>query len=229
MALGTGGASLLEVTNAYHRLPEVFSPETEILLASMLRRPLPHTSLDVAWKTGTSNHHTDAWCVGWTPEFVVGVWFGNKSGERSEALVGVELAAPVVGDLFNLLYIGRPHPFWDEPSSTQMLCEATGLRAAPHCQKRKSGFVHPRYPLLQCTCWKTPHPTTPLILSPLSATYCGNPVSLPLISTHTNVVWYLNGARISTPQLLLTPGVYTLQAIAGERVEKVNLFVKSKP
>lgn len=33
---------------------------------------------DVAFKTGTSNDYRDAWAIGYTPSFVVGVWAGNN-------------------------------------------------------------------------------------------------------------------------------------------------------
>lgn len=35
---------------------------------------------DIAWKTGTSYGARDAWAVGLTPRYVVGVWVGNAQG-----------------------------------------------------------------------------------------------------------------------------------------------------
>lgn len=57
----------------------------------------------VAWKTGTSYGYRDAWAVGVTPRFVVGVWVGNASGEGKAGLTGASTAAPVMFDLFNFL------------------------------------------------------------------------------------------------------------------------------
>ena len=37
--------------------------------------------LPVAWKTGTSYGFRDAWAVGVTPRYAVGVWVGNATGE----------------------------------------------------------------------------------------------------------------------------------------------------
>lgn len=226
-ALGTGGVTLLQLVSAYHHLPDILSPDTETLVAHMLRRPLPHTELDVAWKTGTANNNTDAWCVGWTPDYVVGVWFGNKSGRRSEALVGVDAAAPIVGDLFNLLYAQRTPPFWNEPSAQQTLCKTTGLRASTQCTERINGFVHPTTPLQLCNCTLKPTVDTPLILSPLSATYRGNALSLPLVSSLPNTRWFLDGHPVEPPLLHLTPGAYTLRAISGTKVESCKLTVIS--
>lgn len=224
-ALGTGGVSLLQLTQAYHRLTQHFSSGTETLIAHALRRPLPHTTLDVAWKTGTANNNTDAWCVGWTPDYVVGVWFGNKDGHRSEALVGVEAAAPVVGDLFNMLYNHQPTPFWDNPSAQHILCKKTGLRASAHCAQHFRGFVHPDIPLLQCRCALAIPENTPLILSPIPATYRGNPVKLPLLSSRPNTRWFLNGLPVEPPLLQLPPGRHTLRAISGSHIENCPLSV----
>ena len=35
----------------------------------------------IAWKTGTSYGFRDAWAVGVTPRYAVGVWVGNATGE----------------------------------------------------------------------------------------------------------------------------------------------------
>lgn len=49
----------------------------------------------VAWKTGTSSGHRDAWCVAATPSYTVVVWLGNETGNGSSSLVGVDAAAPI--------------------------------------------------------------------------------------------------------------------------------------
>ncbi len=57
----------------------------------------------VAWKTGTSYGYRDAWAVGATPDFAVGVWAGNASGAGSPVLLGARTAGPVLFELFGLL------------------------------------------------------------------------------------------------------------------------------
>lgn len=57
----------------------------------------------VAWKTGTSYGGRDAWAIGTTPRYTIGVWVGNASGEGRPGLTGVGNAAPVLFDLFSLL------------------------------------------------------------------------------------------------------------------------------
>jgi len=60
----------------------------------------------MAWKTGTSHGFRDAWAVGATPKYVVGVWVGNASGGGRPGLVGAKTAAPVMFDIFNALPAG---------------------------------------------------------------------------------------------------------------------------
>ncbi len=57
----------------------------------------------VAWKTGTSYGFRDAWAVGVTPDYAVGVWAGNAQGQGVPGLTGARTAGPVMFDVFNLL------------------------------------------------------------------------------------------------------------------------------
>ncbi|HIO92831.1 MAG TPA: penicillin-binding protein 1C, partial [Leucothrix mucor] len=44
------------------------------------------SSHKIAWKTGTSFGHRDAWAMGTTPQYTVGVWVGNAAGEGRQEL-----------------------------------------------------------------------------------------------------------------------------------------------
>ncbi|NMB37456.1 MAG: penicillin-binding protein 1C [Bacteroidales bacterium] len=61
------------------------------------------SSRKVAWKTGTSYGNRDAWSVGVTPEYVVGVWVGNCNGEGRPNLTGIGYAAPVMFEILSIL------------------------------------------------------------------------------------------------------------------------------
>ncbi|MFN4253848.1 MAG: penicillin-binding protein 1C, partial [Saprospiraceae bacterium] len=54
----------------------------------------------IAWKTGTSFGFRDAWAAGVTPQYAVGVWVGNADGEGRPGLLGVDMAAPVLFEIF---------------------------------------------------------------------------------------------------------------------------------
>ncbi len=69
------------------------------------------SSRTVAWKTGTSYGNRDAWSVGITPEYVVGVWVGNCNGEGRPNLTGIGYAAPIMFEILSIL----PPTRWFEP------------------------------------------------------------------------------------------------------------------
>ena len=85
----------------------------------------------VAWKTGTSYGFRDAWAVGATKRYVVGVWVGNASGEGKPGLVGARTAGPVMFDIFNLLPSSR---WFDLPYSE--FTEAEICRHSGHLKGR---------------------------------------------------------------------------------------------
>src|SRR5690606_9881069 len=60
-------------------------------------------SQPIAWKTGTSYGFKDAWAVGVTPKYAIGVWAGNASGEGRPGLTGILAAAPVLFDVLKTL------------------------------------------------------------------------------------------------------------------------------
>ena len=86
----------------------------------------------IAWKTGTSYGFRDAWAVGVTPRYAVGVWVGNATGEGKLGLVGAQTAGPVLFDIFNLL-----------PSSSWFTRPAGIFVEAEVC--RKSGHLKGRF------------------------------------------------------------------------------------
>lgn len=89
----------------------------------------------IAWKTGTSYGSRDAWAIGFTPRYVVGVWCGNASGEGRAGLTGVGYAAPVLFDLFSLLPDGE---WFDKPYdelAPMAICRESGHKASPYCER----------------------------------------------------------------------------------------------
>ncbi|MCA0238445.1 MAG: penicillin-binding protein 1C [Bacteroidetes bacterium] len=89
----------------------------------------------VAWKTGTSMGFRDAWAAGVTPRYAVGVWVGNADGEGRPGLLGVEMAAPVLFEIFEQLPGGER---WFDPPYDDMVqapvCKKSGWRAGEYCE-----------------------------------------------------------------------------------------------
>ncbi|MGB3590477.1 MAG: penicillin-binding protein 1C [Nonlabens sp.] len=99
------------------------------------------SSQEIAWKTGTSFGFRDAWAVGTTSDYVVGVWVGNTTGEGRPGLVGVETAAPIMFEVFDKLPDGK----WFDPPLDEMesiiTCTQSGMRALPICETKESRLV----------------------------------------------------------------------------------------
>ena len=95
------------------------------------------SSRKIAWKTGTSFGNRDAWAIGATSRYVVGVWVGNADGEGRPELTGVHSAAPVLFDVFNILpkspWFGIPY---DDLTAVEV-CEKSGFLASSICPKKE--------------------------------------------------------------------------------------------
>ncbi|PQJ23432.1 penicillin-binding protein 1C [Tenacibaculum sp. SG-28] len=92
------------------------------------------SSQKIAWKTGTSFGNKDAWAIGVTPKYVVGVWIGNSDGEGRPELTGVGSAGPLLFDVFDVL----PKSQWFVPPHEDLLevqvCKESGYLALPICE-----------------------------------------------------------------------------------------------
>ena len=183
LVLGGAGINLLELTNLYGTLADrgkyrpyrLLADEpirngdsllsaaacyilTEIL--SQLQRPDFPSDWDatlslprIAWKTGTSHGHRDAWSIGYTPQHTIGVWLGNFSGVGSRALVGADAATPLLFDLMTALESdgGSWFEMPDEVGERQV-CAISGMVPGPDCPStRKELYIRGRSPKEPCT------------------------------------------------------------------------------
>lgn len=96
---------------------------------------------NIAWKTGTSFGNRDAWSIGVTKDYVVGVWVGNASGEGRPELISTKTAAPVLFELFSML----PQSSWfSEPVedlTAITVCAESGYPAGPDCNTVVRDYV----------------------------------------------------------------------------------------
>lgn len=124
----------------------VLSPEACFMISTMLseieRPDLPqcweftHNRGRIAFKTGTSFGLRDAWCIGYNPDYTVGVWFGNVDCKGSDVLVGIRAAAPVVVNIFN--HLTRYKDSWfkrPKEVKKRKVCVVSGELAGPYCDK----------------------------------------------------------------------------------------------
>lgn len=99
------------------------------------------SSRKVAWKTGTSYGNRDAWSIGVTPGYVVGVWVGNADGEGRPGLTGIGYAAPVMFDVFSILprtgWFGMPQIDMEH----EAVCRRSGHLASGICPEVDSLWI----------------------------------------------------------------------------------------
>ncbi len=153
LILGGGEVRLDEVTAAYSALVQAYlngqeapgglGPWATWYTLDALKEVNRPDELDwrlirsvrrAAWKTGTSYGFRDAWAIGMTPAYTIGVWAGNAQGQGVPGLTGARTAGPVLFEILNLL---PPSDDWfpepEEPAVWARVCRASGYLAAPDC------------------------------------------------------------------------------------------------
>jgi penicillin-binding protein 1C len=140
VALGGLGISLADITMLYSGIADAGTAEPLRFIAAApdgdkhrlfgpvaayyLRDILDGVSLPEGWamgqglkrrtigfKTGTSYGYRDAWSVGFSNDYTIGVWVGRADGAPSAGRIGREAAAPILLKTFELLPADkRPNP-----------------------------------------------------------------------------------------------------------------------
>ncbi len=138
-----------------YKNPQLVSPAAAFLITDMLaqhtRPDLPLGYLGssrlpkIAWKTGTSYGRRDAWSIGYNPDYTVGVWVGNFSGEGRSALTGTDIATPLLFDLFNALAYNAPQHWAPPPANLdfRLVCAETGLVPGENCPNQLIDYYLP--------------------------------------------------------------------------------------
>ena len=153
LILGGGEGTLVDITRAYAGMVRSYdglptdSPFRDRLALwytfealKEVNRPdeidwkLIRSVRKAAWKTGTSYGSRDAWAVGVTPDYAVGVWCGNADGHGVAGMTGAKTAGPVLFDLLNLL---PPTAEWfEEPLEGGIwldVCKESGMLRSQDC------------------------------------------------------------------------------------------------
>ncbi|MFH1196794.1 MAG: penicillin-binding protein 1C [bacterium] len=131
---------------------KIFTPGSVYLISQILsnnERPdfpnalLYNTNLPrIAWKTGTSFGKKDAWAVGYSPRYTIGVWMGNFDGKGSPHLSGAEMAVPLLFDLFNAVDYGSNKEWFKKPKDVgiRKVCAETGMLPTQYCANTIDDF-----------------------------------------------------------------------------------------
>ena len=173
LILGGGSSTLEELVGAYTALarsgvagqprltPDAPTVDTRLMSAGaafIVREilenggrpgaPFKDSGTRVAWKTGTSFGFRDAWAIGVTDRYTLGVWVGRPDGTPNPGFFGANTAAPLVKDLLAALDTGasgtapRAVP---ASVSAQDICWPLGLAASgtppEHCRQRRPAWT----------------------------------------------------------------------------------------
>ncbi len=138
----------------YQRKPY---PESTVLTARvakdmdrMLRRVVTDGSgwranmddIRVAGKTGTSQNWRDAWFIGYTPDYVAGIWLGNDDNQPMRKVTGGFLPAQTWHDMISDMYAKGLLTEVAPADSSSELSEADQKRAAFYARLSAAFAAH---------------------------------------------------------------------------------------
>lgn len=106
-----------------------------------------------AVKTGTSKDYRDNWCIGFTDDYLVGVWVGNFDGSPMYKVSGITGAAPIFRDIMLMMHRNKSPCTPLQPAGLirHTICTITGERASEKCQNRiEEIFIHGHEPIALC-------------------------------------------------------------------------------
>jgi penicillin-binding protein 1C len=93
----------------------------------------------LAYKTGTSYGHRDAWAIGYDGRHVIGVWMGRPDGTPVPGVFGADLAAPVLFQAFARLKPALdPQP--PAPPATLLVANAQLPQPLQRFRSRSAAF-----------------------------------------------------------------------------------------
>ncbi len=210
------------LTDTRPECPLVVKPETAAIISAILsnnelrmpefgeENPL-NFDYPVAAKTGTSRNFRDNWTVGYTDDYVVGVWVGNARGEIMQGATGITGAAPIFSKIINMLH---------ERTGTKLTVEAsiavgTPMGAPIGVQVGAPMGFHIITPF-----------ANDLFLFDPSKPSDSQKVEL---KASQSARWFVDDQPIGEGESVLwaiTPGAHTIQAVSENESRKVEIVVR---
>lgn len=132
------------------RREQAISPQTAYIMTTLLEDVIDHGTgrSSRAWgfkrpaggKTGTNTDYSDAWFIGFTPDYVCGVWVGfddNRTIINKGS--GARLALPIWTEFMKVAHDTLPERTFPVPEgiTTSKICKTTGLVSTEYCPRDK--------------------------------------------------------------------------------------------
>ena len=131
-------------------ITDILSDNEARLPAFGANSPLVLADRPVAAKTGTTNDYRDNLTMGYTPDFVTGVWVGNSNNTPMQNVTGVTGAGPIWHEFMTVAHQGLPVTPFVPPAGVRQfeVCTDTGTVPSDACPDRRTRwFAEDRPPL----------------------------------------------------------------------------------
>ncbi len=134
-----------------HVVSPLLSPAAAWIIADTLAkipppdRAKPAFGRKISWKTGTSYGYRDAWAIGVSHDYTVGIWIGRPDGAPFVGQTGANQAGPILFDTFDLLPADKGRLIKPNDVVAKDICWPSGLSrnlvAEADCLKRQRGWT----------------------------------------------------------------------------------------
>jgi membrane carboxypeptidase/penicillin-binding protein PbpC len=177
---------------------------------------LPYTNYGL--KTGTSKDYRDSWTIGYTPDFLVGVWVGNSDNSSMNKVSGVAGAGKIWQESMNLLYSSVYNK--KTPFVFNLLTEYADGKSSEY------GLAGDNFAL-----YKKLLADDRLILRPHDGDeYLREKDAKIMLTASSPAVWTVNGEILgSGKEKIFMPkktGSYSIQARGENSTEKITIYVE---
>ena len=232
----------------------IFSAEHSRLVSAWLADPMARMPsfpragyteypFAVSVKTGTSPDYRDSWAVGYSDEWIVGVWMGHADWRPMKGVSGYRGSARVLNEVLLHLHRSDRHglsdhrPLGPEAWTAEAICPLSGQLATPRCDGVLTEWFPPDAPLHDCTAHVRVDGRVVVDLAPRYAAWMKK-VGLPAAPSanlgeaqvQLEVLSPRDGMRvIRDPEVPLDQATLRLSAAVEPPVEQVVWFVDGAP
>ncbi len=183
-------SAILDRHHDYTQKHRIYSAEVSSLIANILSDPdarrlefgpghLLNFPVQTAVKTGTSNNYRDAWALGFSNRYTVGVWMGNLDQTPMKKVSGSAGPAIVLRSVFAALNRREDSKPLNLSRRLQAhrICRISGNQALPQCPSSNEWFIPGTLDDRYCPL----HPHQESTPTPSASAHAGNSNVLRLI------------------------------------------------